>query len=134
MDTKSFMLGVSTALGLTLGGGAIVYNTSGEPVAVIRAEGTEEITGDAKAPLATKLDESGAQGSVVCRKGVIDNLPPETIYCTDGGTAGFVLSPEEAADLLGEADAKLAGVVADEVFIQAVDGKVYVGVQGVVAQ
>lgn len=45
-----------------------------------------------------KAKMAGAKGAVTCKHGVISNHP-DRVYCTDGGTAGFLLSDDEAAEL-----------------------------------
>ena len=57
-------------------------------------------TGAGEEELKEQLRESNAQGAVVCKQGIVSNMPPETVYCSDGKTAGFVLRPEVP---LGEA-------------------------------
>ena len=80
------------------------------------------VTGAASEPLAQAVVDSGAVGSLSCKSGVISNLPPETVYCTDGKTAGFVLPSKVAGDLLDETDH------GDEFRLDVSAGKVYVDV------
>lgn len=133
MGTK-ILAGSSLALGLALGALGVVLLSDGTTQAVQLAQGAAELTGATADVLATKLVESGAQGAVTCKRGVLSNMP-EVTYCTDGKTAGFVLDVKTEADLTTEVDEKLGGLVADALTIQADEsGRVYVSVEGVVTK
>ena len=81
-------------------------------VAVVDAASIEgvEVRGGAKQPFAQAYAESGAQGALICKAGVIANLPPEVVYCADGGTAGFVLDAQVAEDLMAETGTRTGGL------------------------
>ena len=129
MGTK-ILVGSSLALGIALGASGVVLLDDGKPQAVQIAQGVAALTGTVADVLVAKLAESGAvPEGVTCRRGVLSNMP-ETTYCTDGKTAGFVLDEKTEADLTTEIDEKLGGLVADSIMVQADEsGRVYVSVE-----
>jgi hypothetical protein len=125
---RALVLGLANAVGLAILGGAIlVQGDERIPVEVVDA--SAELTGAAAGPLTARVAESGAQGELLCKRGVISNLPPDTLYCTDGKTAGFVVPDKVAEDLVSELDDKL-GVTSDELRVEVHEGKVYAGARG----
>jgi len=127
---RTAIIGGGAALALAIVGKGFVETDAGR-TAVDIVEAATLIVGDAKAPVLSRISKSGATGTLVCKVGVIANHPTKT-YCTDGGSAGFLLSETEAADLLGEAEDAAPDVVADEIEIAA-DGRggLVAGVRGI---
>ena len=56
------------------------------------------------AELHRQMTESQAEGVVSCKRGVIDNVPSNRVYCFDGKSAGFLLSEIVAHDVMGDLD------------------------------
>lgn len=128
---KKFIFGAGTALGLTLGASGFVFVENEQPIAAQEAVLLEEITGDSKNEITAKITESGASSDIVCKQGVISNHPDKT-YCTDGKTAGFLLTEESAALLKEEVEDKAPELVAEAVTIKNEEGKLYIEAKGIV--
>ncbi len=132
MDPTKLTLAALLAAALA---GNVYLLVDGKPVPVEIADvaappTAAELTGDAKTPLLEAAERAEAKGGIVCRHGVIANHPTD-VYCTDGGTAGWLLDKATAAALFGEASAKVEGV-ADAVAVTVLDDKVYVGTKDAV--
>ena len=124
-------IGLSAAVGAIVASGVLTLST-GEKinVDVYKPTGTTgllEVSGASKNALTTKLSESGAQGSVRCKLGEAVNEPSKW-YCTDGGTAGFLLDAATQTSLVAEVDSKVVGGerAKDEIkIVIGDDGKFY---------
>lgn len=121
--------------GLAVGaaGVSFVVNENGECVEYKAiASNAEELAGADKTAIASRLADSGAV-EVTCKAGVISNMPPETIYCTDGKRAGFVLPADAAASLVAKAEATLGSAPAELRLKSDAGGKVYLEASAVAA-
>ena len=128
---KKLILGLSTALGLSIIGNGIFLLDSGQSSPDQLVAGSVELSGGSKSPLVAAINQSGASGEVICERGVISNMPDRT-YCTDGKTAGFILTVQAAAALVSETESKLPGMVSDSLTLQIDEvGKLYVSSKGV---
>lgn len=87
-----------------------------EVVVIDHTEPQDEVVGGAEVPLGAKLAEV-PHGIYLCRRGVIDNLPKETVYCQDPkGNGAFVVPSGRAEDAFPD----------DEyIELEARDGKVF---------
>ncbi len=91
MDEKKIIVTLAALLALSAGGN--LYNAAGETVELESAPSglAVEVTGSVKTVLDKKISDSNAGPEIRCEKGVLSNRPVDTVYCADGGTAGFVL-------------------------------------------
>jgi hypothetical protein len=124
-------IGLSAAVGAFVASG--VLTIAGQPAipvdvyAVPATINSVEVKGASKTALAKHLAESGAVGRVTCKRGAVSNEPGR-VYCSDGGTAGFLLDPATDAALLEELSA--GDVEATEAELEVIDGKVHARGQG----
>ena len=119
-------IGLSAAVGAIVASG--VLTLAGQPAipvdiyAVPVTINAVEVKGASKTALAKHLAESGAQGTVTCKRGAVSNEPSK-VYCTDGGTAGFLLDAATDAALLAELSS--GDVDATEAELEVIGGKVH---------
>lgn len=113
-DQKT-IAGAALALGISVGilGGLAVNNADeAPPVDPIAAD---DVLLES-AELHRQMTESQAEGVVSCKRGVIDNLPPNRVYCFDGKTAGFLLSEIVAYEVMS-GDASEARIYMHDGFV-----------------
>ena len=125
-------IGLSAAVGALVASGVLtIAGRPAIPVDVYAAPATinlVEVTGASKVALAKHLAESGAVGTVTCKRGAVVNEPTR-VYCTDGGTAGFLLDAATDAALLAELSS--GDVDATEAELEVIGGKVHARGRGV---
>ena len=78
----AILLGLGTALGISIIGNGIILLDSGQTQTVQIVKGSIELTSTAKSALSTKMLEEGID-KLTCARGVISNRL-DKLYCSEG--------------------------------------------------